>query len=969
MRKRRRVVRTGPKAGVVAPSVQGRGQGSTLDGSGPLLNASHTAFGEQRNKLTETPVAEDPVRQQQLAPLNLAGATSGPRVGDKGRGHRRPLTLTAGRLSSVQSSKVFGQASSPANSSATGVHLQGDLGQEEEGALDLDLGDISVDEEAIQCVGEVDLGLVIPSGTSSTGSGSQAASPDRLGGSEEKQEEVPHVGLKKSPRFLPPTPLGGCTEPNADSASSTGRQGCKPRKSAVWEHFRLREDPRLADCLLCGKEISRGKVIGHLTNSGMQHHLKTQHTPVLRHPRTSVVWEHFRTQEDPRLVECLLCGREVSRGRVVGHLTNSGMLHHLKTQHSPVLRQTPAGKGGPSGSVTTDSAKGKRKGRGRGARQKTPSDSETQSVGQQQTKMEQMRWGHGTLTQGGRKAAATDITRCIGEMIALDDQPFSVVEDTGFKRLMQMAFPRYKMPSRTTFSRNVVPSLYRACKDRVKAQLAKAEGHTVHFTSDIWSSQSAQHAYLSLTAHWWQLEEAELVGSHKGTAGYRWALLHAQVLDQNYTSAHILQAINRMVEGWLSGVSAADVSRGFMVTDGGSNMKNAVRDGKFVDIHCLVHILHLAVRDALGLGEKGGTSTLRDLIDMSRKITGHFNRSVKSRQLLREKQLEVGVPQQRLLQDVSIRWTSTYLMLERLVEQQKALYEVAKTGEIGVQAPFSQSQWDILAQVVLVLKPFKDTSETLSAATATLSQVIPIVKLLGQKMASFLSQDGAGGEELKLVPEVVGLVQRLQQQIIERLEPLTWREEFMLATMCDPRVKGSVALYSASLSHWKQELVERVCKAQRQRSSQEGVEGEPPSETSSPSSTVTTPSCSTAGQAMWAQAVGAAVGNKGSTQPWELDSAETSVAHYLDEPVEDPSSDPLTYWAHKGQVWPDLAKVAQQLLSCPPTSVPSKRVFSMTGDFLSPNRSRLTPELVEQLVFLKVNLPLLGFPEMPCDTE
>ena len=39
---------------------------------------------------------------------------------------------------------------------------------------------------------------------------------------------------------------------------------------------------------------------------------------------------------------------------------------------------------------------------------------------------------------------AVRIHRLIGEMIATDNQPFSVVHDTGFSRLMKTLKPRYK---------------------------------------------------------------------------------------------------------------------------------------------------------------------------------------------------------------------------------------------------------------------------------------------------------------------------------------------------------------------------------------------------------------------------------------------------------------------------------------------------------------------------------------------
>lgn len=46
-------------------------------------------------------------------------------------------------------------------------------------------------------------------------------------------------------------------------------------------------------------------------------------------------------------------------------------------------------------------------------------------------------------------------------------------------------------------------------------------------------------------------------------------------------------------------------------------------------------------------------------------------------------------------------------------------------------------------------------------------------------------------------------------------------------------------------------------------------------------------------------------GSQGFSQPRRQDSAEESVRRSLAEPVENPSTDPLAYWARdKSQVWP-----------------------------------------------------------------
>ena len=67
------------------------------------------------------------------------------------------------------------------------------------------------------------------------------------------------------------------------------------------------------------------------------------------------------------------------------------------------------------------------------------------------------------------------------------------------------------------------------------------------------------------------------------------------------------------------------------------------------------------------------------------------------------------------------------------------------------------------------------------------------------------------------------------------------------------------------------------------------------------------------------------------------------------------SQNPLTWWQAHAEDFPLLAGLAKQYLCIPGTSVPSERVFSTAGDIVSAQRSCLTPQHVDQLLFLQKN--------------
>lgn len=95
-------------------------------------------------------------------------------------------------------------------------------------------------------------------------------------------------------------------------------------------------------------------------------------------------------------------------------------------------------------------------------------------------------------------AKARSITDKVMEMIALDDQPFSIVEDRGFRRLIEHIEPHYSLPSWHYFSDVSLPALYEVVATHIHKLLDNVTD--ISFTTDIWSSDISQMSMLSLTA-------------------------------------------------------------------------------------------------------------------------------------------------------------------------------------------------------------------------------------------------------------------------------------------------------------------------------------------------------------------------------------------------------------------------------------------------------------------------------------
>ena len=94
-----------------------------------------------------------------------------------------------------------------------------------------------------------------------------------------------------------------------------------------------------------------------------------------------------------------------------------------------------------------------------------------------------------------RKIKADNI---VTSMVCTDLQPFHIVEDEGFKKLINYLEPCYSLPTRRMLSDRLVPDLYSSVSQELKAKLSTLEA--IGLTTDHWTSR-ANDSYMSVTAH------------------------------------------------------------------------------------------------------------------------------------------------------------------------------------------------------------------------------------------------------------------------------------------------------------------------------------------------------------------------------------------------------------------------------------------------------------------------------------
>ncbi|RXN24940.1 zinc finger BED domain-containing 4 [Labeo rohita] len=525
----------------------------------------------------------------------------------------------------------------------------------------------------------------------------------------------------------------------------------------------------------------------------------------------------------------------------------------------------------------------------------------------------------------------------IGKMICTDLEPFSVVERRGFRTLVGFLEPKYKIPSRHYFSRTVVPELYEAMRGEMVQSLKAAEGGVINLTTDLWTSNHNAHAYLCLTGHW-----CERVGetSVQRKAG----LLNVGVLDIEHTSNNILCCLKEKMREWEESVGQSVTIR-FVVSDNAANMVKALTE--YGHIRCVSHMLHLVVIKALEK-DRVGTS----LLSKARIISGHVHRSSKASNRLHELQTQLNLPQYTLITDVKTRWNYTFYMLQRLVEQRRAVQIMTQESNMG-KAPtiIYPNEWGLASDMLTVLSPFEEVTRALSKHTASISEVIPLLHGLCSIIRSLHAGEESEDESDQFMDgdddqdATVGrqgtaarkLAANLSKELKWRFKPIFVNSTFLLATLLDPRYKASCFPNNVDVEALKRTLLLRMelCDpvATPARNTEE------------------TPATSNTSVLSFLQ-------KKKSAIPMRTHLPSADVEAYLADGDISLTNDPVKYWSGKLQCWPNLTRFALQHLSCPPTSVQSERVFSTAGNVVSPQHANLDPSHVEQLVFIKVNADL-----------
>lgn len=325
----------------------------------------------------------------------------------------------------------------------------------------------------------------------------------------------------------------------------------------------------------------------------------------------------------------------------------------------------------------------------------------------------------------------------------------------------------------------------------------------------------------------------------------------------------------------------------------------------------------------------------------ARKLVGHYKHSNVACKTLERIQKQLHCLQHRLTQDEPTRWNTTIYMLERLLEQRAAI--TAANVELNVTIELQVCHWQLAEKVVKVLRIFEEATTAASSNHTSAALVIPVVNSILCSLQEGTSSEDSGVTRMK---------KEMLSSLKSRYSDMESNKCYAIATLLDPRFKLKVFSTSSSKALAKQMLIAECEELASSASASDLTETSPkrPRVSENKDDSLLWSYCD---QLMDKQDVEE---DCDATQD-----VSTIVDRYLEEKVEPRNCNPLLYWKSHKDTHPLLITVALQYLTCPASTVASERLFSAAGNILTESRNRLSPDKLDQLLFLHNNLKLVNY--------
>ena len=671
-------------------------------------------------------------------------------------------------------------------------------------------------------------------------------------------------------------------------------------------------------------------------------------------PRKSLVWDYFIYDSTSNKSICQVSSEAssdteaTSSASICGHRINgkftTNLRSHLKSSHSNCYKEL----------VTKEELAKEEERRGKADKGLVGPVKQRKLTEVIQRKYEK------TSTQW------QDVTRKMALFIASSNVPNSIVENAEFQLLIESLDPRYQMPGRARMAKEM-DLLMADMKGRIKVYLDFAQ--KVSVCTDIWTKRGMTSSYLGVTTHFFSRHD------HRRHC----VTLAVRVFPHPHTAERVRNLLDEILKEW-----GIDEKLYLVITDNGSNMVKAFQSDVLASIAdsseesmdeeedvdeasddddsadeavegeedeesefdikelqhdiafaqfgkrlgCFAHSIQLVV-------QKFKDDTLKPLMKKVHALVKKVNKSSRATGIL------LSLCRKKLVSNVPTRWSSTFLMLDRLIDVKGPLGMALEQLEWDNLA---HSEWKTIESIHRLLKPFAQyTALTSAEESTTLPSVLPILMELQLHL-----------REMVQVPEIALVATTLQSELKHRFRKYTdpgdecYEPLYVVATILDPRYKPLIN--AVQMKAGKDELL-RMLKANNGQSDSQSSTQSSPARLQEEEGPVKKRQ-----RFSYLSKVIEDKLRQGKEKAAKQPPGEQELERYMESmPSLGDDDDPLAFWVEQKDFYPLLSALAVDIMSIPGSSAPVERIFSTAGEATTGKRNRLSHNNLEREILIRKN--------------
>ncbi|KAM7506694.1 hypothetical protein LguiA_017147 [Lonicera macranthoides] len=530
-----------------------------------------------------------------------------------------------------------------------------------------------------------------------------------------------------------------------------------------------------------------------------------------------------------------------------------------------------------------------------------------------------------------------------------DEQPFRVVEGSGYIAMMKEAESRFKIPSRKKVAEGVW-DLFVLEKSKIFEAI---RDQRVSITTDTWTSIQNIN-YMVVTSHFmdsdWKLHKRIInftkITSHKGEDIGR-------ILEVCLNNWGIDKIFSITVDNASANDGAVDYMKRRL-----KEMNTLLVSGKYLHLRCACHILNLIVKS--GLKELASSvEGIRNCVKYIHSLGARLDKFRDFAILFKMDKMS-NVPM-----DVGTRWNSTYKMLDVAYKYRKVFSRMSEENvqfrdyfeELEKDAnknlvkrvgPPVESDWEKALAFVHFLKKFYDSTLKLSA-TKTVTSSLIWEEMVSLQLETETKMGDFSNPTLQRVATSMKMKFDKYWGDWENVNPLIF-----LGQVLNPCYKlqmlkinlKELGGYQSKIEMMVREI--KVCLFDLYNEYKGGSPIDCRREIVLQNEDAMLESCG--GDLNRLKMLKALVQERREQQLHEI---SNEVDKYFAAPFENPLSgefDLLKWWKGNTINFPILSKIAKDIFAIPTSTVASENAFSLGRRVVDPFRASLTPKMVEALV-------------------